>query len=57
MKLQKFTGKDKLHYFRIVARNGKIICHSEAYNSKQARTKTIKSLLKAFAKVVAVEDI
>ena len=32
--------------FRIVALNGKIIAHSEAYSGKRARTKTINQLVK-----------
>jgi uncharacterized protein YegP (UPF0339 family) len=56
MKIQLFTGKDKKLYFRIVANNGKTICHSEGYNSKQSRTKTINSLIKNFSKPIKIEQ-
>jgi len=39
-----FIGKKKLFYFHVQAKNRKIICASEGYNTKQSALKTIKLL-------------
>ncbi len=43
-KIEKYESKDGPR-FRIVASNGKIIAHSEAYSGKGSRTKTINKLI------------
>lgn len=42
--IEKFNSKDGPR-FRIKARNGKVICSSEAYSSKRKRDMTIDSIL------------
>lgn len=37
--------KSKRWYWRIVAKNGEVICHSETYSSKAKAKKTVKALL------------
>ena len=44
MKIQFFKNKNKQWYFRIVARNGKIVAQSEGYKTKQGCLKTIDIL-------------
>jgi uncharacterized protein YegP (UPF0339 family) len=39
-----FKGKKKQFYFHVQAKNRKIICASEGYNTKQSAMKTIKLL-------------
>lgn len=39
-----FKGKKQLFYFHVQAKNRKIICASEGYNTKQSAMKTIKLL-------------
>jgi len=40
MKIYYFQGRFGLYYFRVVARNGKIVAASEGYNRLQACVKT-----------------
>jgi len=44
-KIETYDAKDGPR-FRIIASNGKTIAHSEAYNSKGSRTRTINILKK-----------
>lgn len=41
------SGNRDMWYFRVKARNGEILCHSETYTSKQSCLKGIKALRKA----------
>ncbi len=41
MKFHIFIGKKKQFFFRLVARNGKIVAASEGYNTRQAALHTI----------------
>ncbi len=43
-KVELFESKDGPR-LRIVASNGRIICSSEAYDSKGSRTRTVKKLV------------
>lgn len=52
MKIEIFKSeKNSQFYFRIKARNGKIIAQSEGYNHKRNVHQTIKSLQKGFNSV------
>ncbi len=53
-----FKGNDKQWYWRLVARNGEIVCQSEAYKRKDSVVKAIKRLpeLAATEKVVEVVE-
>lgn len=42
------SSVDKLHYFRIVAKNGRILAHSETYDKLTSCLKTVKSIAKQF---------
>ncbi len=44
MKFHIFIGKKKQFFFRLVARNGKIVAASEGYNSRQAAMHTISRI-------------
>lgn len=44
-KIEIYKSKDSPR-FRIVASNGRIIAHSEAYSGKSSRTRTINQLVK-----------
>lgn len=57
MKIQFFKNKNKQWYFRIVARNGKIVAQSEGYKTKQGCLKTIDLLRAGFMQFVLVEII
>lgn len=43
-KFEIFLGSDSRYYFRLKAKNGEIICQSEAYHTKAACRKGIKSV-------------
>lgn len=43
--IEEYDSKDGPR-FRIVAKNGRIIAHSEAYATKSSRTRTINTLVK-----------
>jgi len=46
MKLEILMGKSRKYYWRVRAKNGKIVCHSETYSSKAKALQTAKSILK-----------
>ena len=39
-------NKDGKHYFRVKAKNGEILCHSEIYESKQGCEQAVQALVK-----------
>ena len=45
MKFEIFKGEDGNWYFRIVARNGKVIANSEGYERKDSIRRIIRSIL------------
>jgi uncharacterized protein YegP (UPF0339 family) len=53
-----FKGNDKQWYWRLIARNGEIVCQSEGYKRKDSVVKAIKRLpeLAATEKVVEVVE-
>ena len=44
-KFEIFKGKSRQWYFRLKAANGKIICQSEGYTTKQGAVKGCKSVV------------
>lgn len=48
MKIQVLKNKAGKWFWRIKARNGKILAHSETYSSKQAALKTAQNTWDAF---------
>lgn len=55
MKFEIRKAKNKQFYFRIVAGNGKILCDSEEYKSKQSAKRAI-AVIKADAVSAEVRD-
>ncbi len=56
-KFEVFRGKNKQWYFRLKARNGKIICVGEGYKLKRSALNGIRSIQKcaSSSEVVFVE--
>lgn len=56
MKIKLVRNKDKQWYFKIVASNGKTLCHSETYSKKSSALRAI-ILIKNSALLAPVEEV
>ena len=52
MKIKQLRSKDGQYYFTIVARNGRVICTSETYRSKQGMEKGVRLVMAEITVVV-----
>jgi len=48
MKLEIKKDRSGKYFWRVLARNGKILCHSESYSSKAKAEQTFKKIIEAF---------
>ena len=46
MKVEILKGKSKKWYWRVRAKNGRILCHSEQYSSRAKALQTARSVIK-----------
>lgn len=57
MKFVIFTGISGAFYWRLVARNGRILAHSEGYTKMQSVRKTVDNLNGQFKEPLPVEEL